>query len=1204
MNTFLNINKTTLEILIKNIFLNFGSFSISKLLDSIKALGFFYATSGGISISIEDFKISQTVANILKSIDTKAINKTLNWQEGKIYDVERFDFIINSWNIATEDIKNEIIFCYKFFDPLNCLFLMSNSGARGNMSQIRQLIGLRGLMSDQEGNVIDVPIKQSFSKGLSTIDYVISGYGARKGVVDTAVKTAWAGYLTRRLIFLAQDIIIRNIDCKTNEGLIVSLNLKTLDTNLLGHYLLDIKNKYIQTDNFIFKYKNQLINEDLIKTLKLLDFYNKNAYFLKIRSTITCQDNSVCQKCYGYDLSRNEIVSLGENVGTIAGQSIGEPGTQLTMRTFHTGGVFTAQFLKQEKALIFGKFFLPKKLKVNLHKKKKKNRILIKKLLKPVSSIILNWSGTINKVMLPDNSPLSSSKSKYLYETDFFIGKLAENTFTINKKLKPLTLKHDVEIYESSVKLAHIPINLAEFNTLYSKSSKKAKKLALDSNFLNIDNIDKDISLKYINANRQNLYINTFKNHLRLGIGQIISKSQDFKKTFQTNILTYKGYAKTKLISQYTGISYISKNEIFFLTPKFKYYINLQKLSDIFSNKNRKFQIYTLLQNYQYIDQYSQLVNIIIFPLFSEKVFKVKQCSKNHELKMFIRGESQIFNFFFNLSKNCFSKLFYTQSKIRYNQLLFAKNQALFLKRNGSNHFYHNFIKLVLEKGTIFNPLSEFIEADYIIAKSITHPLQSNDIVQGLPKVSQLIDALHPQLEHKCILSKAPGILLHKAILNKLNYIVYDVPYSNKYEYKTTSNKDTQKYINVFENNMYVFQHFIKKLPLLFFQNKLWQYQLWEYSTTKKIDFNPKFNEKKKDFNKDPLKIINCNIKIIKSFNTTENIKMPIGIVGSQFVFIQHPKFPNITLDSPILTTSLCKRIVSRYLINKKKNIKDKNLYTFPITDKKFQYFLSFLKIKKKLSLNPDNSLYILKEYNSILSYSTSLKLLHNINDYVDIGEPLSEGYIDPHELLINLYNYNVLHYKDIPRALYKSVYKFRLILLNSILSIYESQGVNIASKHIEIMCKQLTSKVLINERNNFIETYCLSKIKDNKKNYIEMNVPFLPTEEITLTIADSIYQVYCLLKNSYPDLRLPSYTPLFKSSITTSTSRPGFLSAASFQSTKQVLAKAALLGTNDWVSGVKETVMSGKQIFAGTTYLGHYKANYSLNEIQFYQII
>ena len=226
--TFKNnlVNKGQLKNVLAWTFMNYGSVQASIVSDGLKSLGFKYSTLAGLSISLEDLRVPPIKNSLLKLSEDEIKQTEINCTKSKITEVERFQKIIGIWNFTSETLKNEVVSFFKNFDPLNSVYMMAFSGARGNLSQVRQLVGMRGLMSNPQGQLIDLPIKQNFREGLTITDYLISGYGARKGVVDTALKTANSGYLTRRLIDVAQDIVIKEKDCLTKRSLILS-NIKT-----------------------------------------------------------------------------------------------------------------------------------------------------------------------------------------------------------------------------------------------------------------------------------------------------------------------------------------------------------------------------------------------------------------------------------------------------------------------------------------------------------------------------------------------------------------------------------------------------------------------------------------------------------------------------------------------------------------------------------------------------------------------------------------------------------------------------------------------------------------------------------------------------------------------------------------------------------------------------------------------------------------
>ena len=334
-------NKNQLKDLLAWSFSKYDSMQASLLADELKYLGFKYATQAGISISIEDLKVPVAKNKMLKKANQDILNAEKICLKGKITDVERFQKIIDTWSIASESLKDNLVSYFKTHDPLNSVYIMAFSGARGNLSQVRQLVGIRGLMSDPSGEIMRVPIKKNFREGLTITDYLMSGYGARKGIVDTALKTANSGYLTRRLIDVAQDIIIREKDCHTTTSFLIDNENNFDSEQMIGRVLA--KSVYELQTKKLIAMANIQITPQLLKIFK-----QKQVSRFHIRSPLTCSlYHSICQMCYGCDLSNQNLVDLGEAIGILAGQSIGEPGTQLTMRTFHTGGIFTSQVRQQ-----------------------------------------------------------------------------------------------------------------------------------------------------------------------------------------------------------------------------------------------------------------------------------------------------------------------------------------------------------------------------------------------------------------------------------------------------------------------------------------------------------------------------------------------------------------------------------------------------------------------------------------------------------------------------------------------------------------------------------------------------------------------------------------------------------------------------------------------------------------------------------------
>ncbi len=323
---------------------NYGQKRTIELLEQLKQIGFGYATKAGISLGIDDLRIPPQKRDLLLHAQVLIDDGSVQYKRGEITGVEKFQRLIDTWHQTSENLKQAVIRHFEETDLLNPVYMMAFSGARGNISQVRQLVGMRGLMSDPQGQIIDFPIRSNFREGLTLTEYIISSYGARKGIVDTALRTANAGYLTRRLVDVAQHVIVCEFDCKTNRGILV-LDMKegnktiySFQNRLLGRVLAkDIFDKQQK-----IAARNQEISSDLANSIAKI---TKKAL---IRSPLTCETKKlVCQLCYGWSLSTSNLVSIGEAVGIIAAQSIGEPGTQLTMRTFHTGGVFSGGLSEQ-----------------------------------------------------------------------------------------------------------------------------------------------------------------------------------------------------------------------------------------------------------------------------------------------------------------------------------------------------------------------------------------------------------------------------------------------------------------------------------------------------------------------------------------------------------------------------------------------------------------------------------------------------------------------------------------------------------------------------------------------------------------------------------------------------------------------------------------------------------------------------------------
>lgn len=345
------IDGTAMKRLISRLIDHFGMAYTSHILDQVKTLGFQQATATSISLGIDDLLTIPSKGWLVQDAEQQSLILEKHHHYGNVHAVEKLRQSIEIWYATSEYLRQEMNPNFRMTDPSNPVHLMSFSGARGNASQVHQLVGMRGLMSDPQGQMIDLPIQSNLREGLSLTEYIISCYGARKGVVDTAVRTSDAGYLTRRLVEVVQHIIVRRTDCGTIRSISVSprngMPERIFIQTLIGRVLADD----IYVGSRCIAARNQDIGIGLVN--RLISF---RAQPIHIRTPFTCRSTSwICQLCYGRSPTHGDLVELGEAVGIIAGQSIGEPGTQLTLRTFHTGGVFTGGTAEHVRAPFNGK---------------------------------------------------------------------------------------------------------------------------------------------------------------------------------------------------------------------------------------------------------------------------------------------------------------------------------------------------------------------------------------------------------------------------------------------------------------------------------------------------------------------------------------------------------------------------------------------------------------------------------------------------------------------------------------------------------------------------------------------------------------------------------------------------------------------------------------------------------------------------------
>jgi hypothetical protein len=1138
------VTKKILETIVHETFSTFGSFSSSSLLDSLKLLGFYYATNAGVSINIEDLKTPGIKKEIIKSTNQEISNISELWQKGLVSDIERFQTIIDSWNIATELLKNKIIDYYQLFDPANNLYIMAFSGARGNMSQVRQLVGMRGLMSDQEGNIIDLPIQANFREGLTSIDYIVSSYGARKGIVDTALKTADSGYLTRRLIYLAQDLIIREFDCQTKQGLVILLNKKTNIQNIVGRHL-------IYARILSYPYRKIVENEQMLSFEFLKNLKEQSPIILNIRSSLMCESNgSICQKCYGVDLAQDKLISLGDAVGIIAAQSIGEPGTQLTMRTFHTGGIFTSEAIKQIVAPFSGKIIFPESFKTKNYRTNHGTNVF--KIQQETRISILNWKGIQEDIFLPIGSNLYMEEYSFVKKGQLIAENANQSLFAGKRRLKPIYTSLTGEILFEKLIIKSTPRHkrYIGFVRLLIKNEKGElkEKITCDEN---------DKNPNQVNWDEEDVTVNYEDGAAWIAGGKIFPLPKEIKYKFPTTLNTERSFATLKLITPYQGLVFLKENQLIILNEDKK--LTLELLQIITLLKNCSIKIFTQVRNCQYVDPFTVVIFLQIFPNCNGLIYSSRKKESEYISTLFLITESDIWKMnsdqlndfsFFKNQKTIIraGMLVNTSSKFR--------SSGIFLKKDGFKMIFQKAAPIFLNKGAVLNYDSgDFVFEKEIFATLINYTQQTEDIVQGLPKIEEIIEARHPKI--KCFLSNQPGVVVeseHDSLdLITLSSMVFKGQRINSdYDVEGKVTGKTHRKAHIF-----IAHSLFLKDEMMWYNNSLF----------KVIPIPPvfkpieNFDDTKKEvfyrFQNDSEKIpLNDLYKI-------EITPKDDYMSGDTLIIDGHHKYSRwFPVPDPIIESDFT---IKKY--------KQEKLIPWATVDVKTSPFLYRNKKENQLIKTNEFGYLYLERLQFIKDYSfpTNFKKIVDLGQFIDIGEPITEGMVDLQELLMTFFKYHSI-YNNMREGTLQSFYKFQLLLVNSIQAIYDSQGVSIASPHIEIIVRQMTSKVHITNSGD---------------------TPLLPGELIRVSLATQISHSLrlTLQTNQISDekqYKTLEYEPVLLSATGSSLSKDGFLSAAGFQETKRILTKAAIEGSVDWLRGLKESIIIGRLIPGGSTFLNY----------------
>ena len=1175
--SFINktINKKQLTQLIVWAFSTYGIARASKMADELKNLGFYYATKAGLSLSIEDLRIPRAKKQLLDDTLKSIKNTDKQYLRAEITVVERFQKVIDTWYHMNENLRQEIIKYFREVDPLNPIYMMSLSGARGNMSQVRQLVGMRGLMSDPNGQIIDLPIISNFREGLTVTEYFISSYGARKGLVDTALRTADSGYLTRRLVDVAQHIIVREADCETKQGILLEdiidnqAVLISLEQALLGRVLAE--NVYHPQTSKLIASINQSISSNHAAKIT-----SNGIKKVLVRSPLTCgSKEGICQLCYGWNLAHRKLVDIGEAVGVIAAQSIGEPGTQLTMRTFHTGGVFTGEVAHKISSPIHGIIQYSQNIQLVTTRTK---------------------HGDIAFIVQQDSSLLIESTQRNKIEVY-----LPKETF--------LLVRHNSWVKKGDI-LAESPLS-KQFVT------EEAEK-----------QIVTDISGKVVFANltiqETNNSQTTARSTKTEGLiwiisGQVYDIPDNSKIMVQQldRIEENSPLSQRKIVNQHSG------------------YVRIQNYADNTLKQPTEIQIVTAelkLNNSR----------VQLNPQEPHNVHHIIETNSKEKFILHVTAGEKILNG--HIIATLVSDIYKTTTGgiIKYLDLPVSNKKSKLLK-NSYEILGTGYILWIPEEtheinkdpSLLFVQQGDFIEAGTELIKNIF--ARTSGIVEILTKDNTVREIIIKpgKLYNSCVQDwstingKRRGFLRpgesvnHQAQTSRLVYWeyiqvssiiyilvrpvnVYSIP--RKYYSFESDNDNEQILVKVIKTTKFRDGERVKSVKGI---NLLSSYIVSYirnmsnslYTTLEYIPIN--ISKNIYQFKLVTLETLSFNNSY--TYNIPQSIEIlvrPREQVPANTVIAKVETISSVNgvVEDICTTKNSYRRILVSSNVDYYKIITDKN---DTILVKLYQWiYAGDLIAKNAVS---EYSGQVIQIYNHIviiriaqpylLSHAADLYV--NNNDLVQQGESIatikfqrpktkdivqglpkieeilearkkSATAFKPHNVLAESFDKYLQLGISLRSAARLSLHQIQSRLVKEIQLVYQSQKVDISDKHIEVIVKQMTSKV-----------------------EIEMagNTKYLPGEIVNIGEIEKLNQF--MLKTSK---QVALYTPVLLGITKASLNTESFISAASFQETTKVLTEAAIAGKLDWLKGLKENVIIGRLIPAGTGFSVHNHTYEDLN--------
>nr|ASO75932.1 RNA polymerase beta'' subunit [Storeatula sp. CCMP1868] len=1226
------IDKKELKKLMAWAFSNYGTGRASYLADKLKDLGFRYATKAGLSLSVEDLRVPPTKRELLKRTNEEIDLTQQKYERGEITTIERFQKVIDTWNNASEELKNEVVKYFKETDPLNTIYIMAFSGARGNISQVRQLVGMRGLMADPQGQIIDLPIKSNFREGLTVTEYIISSYGARKGLVDTALRTADSGYLTRRLVDVAQDIIIREIDCDTERGILLkdmisnNQTLIPLQNRLLGRVLFETL--YSPDNANVIAH----INQDLDRNTSEL-IVDSGIKSVIVRSPLTCESSrSVCQFCYGWNLAHGALVDLGEAVGIIAAQSIGEPGTQLTMRTFHTGGVFTGELAEQIKAPFDGILRIPKSLRKRLIRTRHGEEAYV---LEESYKLDL-YDGFYSKYKMEfKQGTILFLNDNELFKQYQVIGEVSTKSNIITERVtKDLNTEnsgevsfYNLNVEEKKDRQGNIILNTAKGGCLwilsgevynlpsYAELQIQEKKYVKEndilattkvisdhgglvrlnqsnnsSNLTELQIVTASVSIENANivlkednnTNADSPSILKLENGIQFTMlcspgnkvvnSQIIAELMDSNyQTLTGGIIKYDGFETNKKNKNKKGYEIIGEGSILWIpeeTHEINKDISLLLVKDgdfIDSHTEIVKEVFSISSGYVQIIQENEIVKEVIikpgklatFEINSENFNDYSQIIKNNPLHEQYETENSIF--IEKIEHKGDIKLL-----IRPVEEFKVNNDKIELHKKYLNTD-NKILTIQATKRVLFKD-GQRVKSKHGIDLLKTYLVMSVNSSQ--PHISADIEFINIGTENSC--------KLQLALLETLQIKQDDFGETNK--------KSTITSLSVEQNQLIKPGSIVAKTHLLSHSNGFIQNINKTDESTFKILVLTTNDERNININGQTPQVskgdfIRFGDQIAS--NITAETSGQIVEINTNFIKIRSGN-PYLVSSNAILqvkNNSLVERGDTLAILVFERSKTGDIVQGLP----RIEEILEARKPKEpcKLSQRPgkinlsydseeNKCIRILSsngEYNEYIMNDLQKMIISN-GDNILLAEPITDGAPNPHEMLSLFFNF----YKE-RMSLYEAaklgLQKVQTYLVNEVQNVYQSQNVDISDKHIEVIVRQMTSKV---------------KVEDGG------DTTLLPGELVELQQIENINEAMTLTKG------LPArYSPVLLGITKSSLNTDSFISAASFQETTRVLTEAAIEGKADWLRGLKENVIIGRLIPAGTGFNSYNDVSKSL---------